>query len=183
MPSATSKIGKSESSIDGRPSRERVSFSPPSASVRMPSVVVNPLMGIWFNARATFKPIRIRPMPIQPAPWGREVTSPRSESATPHQIKNSPHAIVSKLRFVEICLFSIFLPLRLGGRRPSHELHPHPSSAVVASGMAWFRFAANLSILADAPFLTLFPISIASAISCSLIPSRKAWVVLICRHG
>jgi hypothetical protein len=50
-------------------------------------------------------------------------------------------------------------------------------------GLAYFSLEANLSILEAAPCLTIFPTSMASAISCSSAPFSRAFMTFTSRHG
>ena len=59
----------------------------------MPNVVVKPLVGCPVHERATFRPIKIRPMPIAPVPSGRDLNI----SVIPHRMKNAPQAMRSEI--------------------------------------------------------------------------------------
>jgi hypothetical protein len=64
------------------------------------------------------------------------------------------------------------------------ESHPHPPSVTGAEeGTTLPRPEANLSIFDAAPVLTIFPTSMASAISCPSAPFSRAFAKLTSRHG
>jgi hypothetical protein len=150
---------------------------PPDNSENNPMKVLSELAGKPADFLTTLAPKKIRLVPSNPLPSGREIIT---DQRSPHQIRSNPHPMAESL-LLNTFLLSIFPPIRVF---LSYDPHPQSASLTEAcAGVGWIKLEAKSSILEAAPLRTILPTHMAWVSSFSSAPHSFARLMLISRQG